>query len=727
MEIDYKLKILGEKVDYLPRQEFIQPLINSNKKIFEITAGNGFGKTFLLNLFAFAFYADKLGNESILKTLKERVSDYSNPKAYNLEYRLSFNLPDGKKIILSKDNVSERIVQFENGPPIGANNLHKTVSILYDVPVDPSLRLNEVIRDLGVWNNRLRDKFLLYNNLLDKIESQFSSVRDEEKIEYYEKKSVELEEEKNSKLKSFTERDNLHKDLNHYSDLEKLIEYYKKLKNLSGELFKKEKEFKNCPKPKKIDKKDENLIKNLQSDLNIVKNQFKSLMLDLIKTITDLNDLSESINNDSSLNKTFAFLNDNDIDSIITNEDYIDAANIFIGKLQFLADYISVYVNKEESGKKYVVHNFLKQLLEQIDELIENGAEGILEVLTKNDTNILKKEIQNRIIEHRIINYSTLKSSVKSSPNLIKNYISQAIKLSGKIEEESKKKGVDSDGEKYYKLKGEVEDLRIKIDKTSKEIENFKYNLAKDLEINYKQLESFEGAVSIKGIIKLKIPNDIVIDNLSYEINKIYKEKQYFAQQIEENVKSASLNDAMLLNEKKKIESQYSDIQQKKIRAFKHGLQLIIKNIGDFNELINNINDGNLERFKIDEDVKFINVAGKIIAYSMDNKILRSDGDYIKLDYYDLLNKEFHCAGDVIIRKDDIATGLASANYLRQRIENVEGQYVVILLDEIGNMAQDTLAEVIKSIKKIEEQNRLIIAVLTQPSRQKEEILINEY
>jgi nucleoside-triphosphatase THEP1 len=81
----------------------------------------------------------------------------------------------------------------------------------------------------------------------------------------------------------------------------------------------------------------------------------------------------------------------------------------------------------------------------------------------------------------------------------------------------------------------------------------------------------------------------------------------------------------------------------------------------------------------------------------------------------------------VIIRKDDIATGLASANYLRQRIENVEGQYVVILLDEIGNMAQDTLAEVIKSIKKIEEQNRLIIAVLTQPSRQKEEILINEY
>ena len=102
MEIDYKLKILGEKTEYLPRPELIQPLLNSDKKIFEITAGNGFGKTFLLNLFAYAFYADKLGNESILKTLKERVSDYSNQDAYNLKYKLSFNLPNGEKIILSK-------------------------------------------------------------------------------------------------------------------------------------------------------------------------------------------------------------------------------------------------------------------------------------------------------------------------------------------------------------------------------------------------------------------------------------------------------------------------------------------------------------------------------------------------------------------------------------------------------------------------------------------------
>ena len=727
MEIDYKLKILGEKTEYLPRPELIQPLLNSDKKIFEITAGNGFGKTFLLNLFAYAFYADKLGNESILKTLKERVSDYSNQDAYNLMYKLSFNLPNGEKIILSKDSGTERIVQYENGPPIGANNLHKTVSILYDVPVDPSLRLNEVIKDLGVWNIKLREKFVLYNNLLDKIENQFSSVRDDTKVKSYEKKAIELNEEKKSKLKSHSEREDLYNSLNIYSNLVKLVSDYKRLKSITSDLFIKEREFKSCPKPQKIDKKDESLIKNLQNELNGVKSQFKSLMLELITAITNQSELNDFVNNDNSLYKAFSFMKENEIDAIISEEDYVGSTKNFLQKLQFLANGVLDFVIREESGKKYVVHNFLKQLLDQIDELIENGADGILEVLTKNNTNILKQEIQNRIVEHRVVNYSALKILAKNTPNSINNFISKAIKLTANIAKESKKKGVDSDGEKYYKLKGEIEELKSRENTTSKIIERFRYSLANDLGISDTQLDSYEGAVLIKEVVKLKFPNDKILDNLPDEMNRVNREKQQLTQQIEEIEKSASLNEAMLLNENKKITSQYSDIEQKKIRTFKLGLQLIVQNTGIFNELINNINDGNLERFKGEEDVKFINVAGKIIAYSMDNKILRSDGNYIYLDYYDLMTKEFHCAGDVIIRKDDISTGLASANYLRQRIENVEGDYVVILLDEIGNMAQDTLTEVIKSIKKIEEQKRLIIAVLTQPSKNKEEILINEY
>ena len=81
-----------------------------------------------------------------------------------------------------------------------------------------------------------------------------------------------------------------------------------------------------------------------------------------------------------------------------------------------------------------------------------------------------------------------------------------------------------------------------------------------------------------------------------------------------------------------------------------------------------------------------------------------------------MVKQEFHCSDNLIIKKDDVSTGLASANYLKQRIENVEGKYVVVLLDEIGNMAQNALDKVIDSIKKLEDQNRLVLAVFTRPN-----------
>ena len=41
---------------------------------------------------------------------------------------------------------------------------------------------------------------------------------------------------------------------------------------------------------------------------------------------------------------------------------------------------------------------------------------------------------------------------------------------------------------------------------------------------------------------------------------------------------------------------------------------------------------------------------------------------------------------------------------------------MVVLLDEIGNMAQNALDKVIESIKKLETQNRLVLAVFTRPN-----------
>ena len=139
-------------------------------------------------------------------------------------------------------------------------------------------------------------------------------------------------------------------------------------------------------------------------------------------------------------------------------------------------------------------------------------------------------------------------------------------------------------------------------------------------------------------------------------------------------------------------------------------------NLNNFKKVISKIESGHLDEFKDSEDVQFMELAGKIIAHSMDNKLLRADGVFVVLKFYDMVKQEFHCDEDLIIKKDDVSTGLASANYLKQRIDNIDGDYVVVLLDEIGNMAQNAINTVIESIKKLEKQKRLVLAVFTRPN-----------
>ena len=180
--INYELEIIGEKKKYTPRNEFITPSITSKKRIYEITADNSYGKTFILNLLAYALEADKLGNEKILETIKSSISRYDESSSYKLEYNIQLDLPDDKILSLSKKKGEGKLIQIDGSPPIGYNTLHKNLSVIYDVPTNPSERLKAVINDLSNWNNRLENKIKNTTRYFNDITKEFDSVRDEEKI-----------------------------------------------------------------------------------------------------------------------------------------------------------------------------------------------------------------------------------------------------------------------------------------------------------------------------------------------------------------------------------------------------------------------------------------------------------------------------------------------------------------------------------------------------------------
>ena len=732
MKIDYKLKIIKEKTEHSPRFDFINPIINSNNKIFEIKADNGYGKTFLLNLIAFAFWSDELGDDHILRSLKKSISRYNLSDQYDLNYDINFDFPNGKKLVLSKENGRGRLAHFEGEPPLSPIILQKIVTVLFDVPSNPSERLNAVISDLTIWNNKLYEKIKSYWELLRKVQFEFESIRNESLISDLESEIANLKIKIDKASEKVADEKKVITYLSNIYGLDSLYNKVKSRTTLEGQIENLTKRFKKLKKPTGIIKKDDNLIRLKQRELSSKKAEFTRIIIELIRHISENNEIELLISNNETLSKQYSFIKDPDLFDLITDsEDNVELVNRFVKNVESLSDEILRFILKEESGKRYVIHNFLSLMLKQIDDLIENQAIDILEDITLSTTSEIKDEIARKLKTYEIKNYSEvsifLKKGIKIKPILIDTF-----KLKRQISRQSEKKEIDSDGERYYQVLGQLDDKKNKRKVLDIEITKSSGSLANNLKIEdatYLKDHVYLGNLISRQKRWFEDNDGLSGPNPWTDIKAMISKRNVDLKILEDdlNVKLGTndLKERKLSVEKGKNPSNYSKEEQEKINKFEKIFKWTVNNLGDYNGIISDIE--NLDSLKIEheENQKFIALAGSIIAYSMSNRILRADGDYIGFNYYDMVSQTYHCENGVVINKDDISTGLASANYLKQKIENVEGEYVIVLLDEIGNMDSNTLEEVIKSIKKLENQGRLLLAILTQPKAAG--ITINEY
>lgn len=715
--INYELEILGEKKIYTGREEFIEPIINSKNKIFEITADNSYGKTFILNLLAYALEADKLDNEKILDSIKDSISRYDDNASYNLEYDIDLDLPDNKKLSLTKAKGRNKIIQIDGGAPISHTILHKNLSVIYDVPTNPSERLNAVIKDLGYWNENLITKFTKVSRSFYDLTKEFDSVRNEEKILNLKEKSEKSEKQILEKNKLINKKNLIINDLNKILNLKNLSLLFKKNAEFELKINKKSKQFKSLEKPVKIEKKDELKIQKLNSELAKLEKDFKEVISKLIHEINDDIEISELITNNSSIIKYYNIIKDTEIKDIFSSSNYVLAQNKFIESIGYIKDSILRFIIEKKNGKSYIIHNSYKQLIDLLEELMENEIDHILKNATTVESVKLKNQLESIINEHKVKNYESLKRFLSNDLMLIKGYLSQFMRTQNQLKKENKKKLVNNDDSKYYKVQADLKDLKETFKKVKNNLTLTTATCANELNID--DLSNFNSLDKISDLrynLESKIGTPKLLEDISSSKVIVEKEIRDLTRIVDDLESQKRLTDRSFKMEDAKNPSKYNDEQKIKIKTFLLLLQRSIKNLSVFRDLISNIEKGDLSKFKDIEDIQFMELAGKIIAYSMDNKLLRADGVYAKLNFYDMIRQEFHCDGDLIIKKADVSTGLASANYLKQRIENVEGKYVVVLLDEIGNMAQNAINKVIESIKKLENQKRLVLAVLTRPN-----------
>ena len=714
--INYELEIIGEKKKYSPRNEFITPIITSKKRIFEITADNSYGKTFILNLLAYALEADKLGNEKILETIKSSISRYDESSSYKLEYNIQLDLPDDKILSLSKKKGEGKLIQIDGSPPIGYNTLHKNLSVIYDVPTNPSERLKAVINDLSNWNNRLENKIKNTTRYFNDITKEFDSVRDEEKITDLKEKLSNQKKEISNQKNKIDDKEKLLSDILKIINLKNLNLLLKKKLELEGKIARKTKVFKTLKKPSKIEKKDETIIKELNSELANTNRNFKDIISKLIRNINNDSEISQLIIDDNNNNKQYSLIKNTDLLDAYNNDDYIKINNSILEAVYFVRDEILRFISEKKNDESYIIHNSYKQFISLLEELMENKIDHLLNTVTTVDSGELKKHLESIINKHKVKNFNALKSFLENDLKTVKGLMAQFGRTKSKLIKESKKKMVDDDESNYYKIHGELKDLKDSLKKVKNNFDLTRANCANDLNINdLNRLDSIEKISDFSLSIKNNIEKPSLLDEINNSKGLLEKEIRELNNKREQLKTEKGMTTVSLDREQAKNTSKYNDEQKEKIKMLRRALMVINNNLISFKQVITKIDTGVLNEFNDQEDILFMELAGRIIAYSMDNKLLRADGKFVKLNFYDMVKQNFHCDGDMIIKKDDVSTGLASANYLKQRIDNVDGEYVVVLLDEIGNMAQNAIDKVIESIKSLEKQNRLVLAVLTRP------------
>ena len=724
MEINYNLTILGEKVHYTPRKEIVEVLADTSHNIFEITAGNSYGKTFLLNLIAYACFADQLSDKHILSSIKNSISRYNDTDYCNLDYEIKLKLPNDEVLILRKRVNEERKINFKGEDILNSEDFHSAVTILYDVPTDPSERLNAVINDLGNWNNNLLKKMTGYWKYLRGLQSDFNDVRNESEIEKLEQGILSLVKQIQTVDKQLIHINKIIADINIIKEIDYLTIQQKKQKPLEDKLASFQRKLKTLKKPAKIKLLDtDTLSQLLQKNVEFL-TDFKNILIEWETLVKENISLSELIRKNPNLKASFNIIISTELDDLVKSNNYVDTINNFKTNIQYIQEEMLLLIRREEQGKGAIVYRFLKQFLEEINSLVDSDADDILEDLTHINSRDLIKEIEKNIKCNEGPDFSQIKDFFNYRLENISNIIQSYFDLNNQIRKVQNQNGIDKAGEVYYHCKAEIDELKDKVKKGNVDINKLKHRISDNLGINEEKLESLEKTNRILATknIKYKDSIKIGIDKFLQEQKIIRESLRSKKDQLEE---TKNMNSVRREIELRKSPSKFTSEEENRINKLIRSMQIMIKNLGDFNDVISSINSGDLEEFDHEEDLRFIDIAGRLIAYSMDNKILRVDGEYIKLNNYNLIRKEFYCEGDIVIRKEDISTGLASANYLKQGITNVEGDYLIILLDEIGDMSRDTMKEVVKSIKTVENQNRLVTALFTRPSS--DGIKINKY
>lgn len=700
MKIDYTLYLPSENKTYRPSEGLIRDSLKE-QNINQILADNSQGKTFLLNLLSYALFLDVTHRKQLTTEILSRISKYENTEEFQLAYSIEITLQDGRVLELNKDANGPRKATIDK-QSYGPQNLLTELEVLYDIPQNPFERILKVVSNVGKWNTDLLEKVQKSAVLLNRIDKALGDVRDENLITNLE---LEIKHDEIRLEKIEDEGKEIQNQIEEYKALilaKSVIKNYTELEESQIKYADAETAFLKLKKPTKKEKKNSNVIKSRRQSNAIALDSLSACTNAVARAIEDLSTYSDVTNISKrfvKLNKDWglAQLEDADWASDFTNfkittKDIITDINNCADKLLDTPEYSNLqqldYIKKvlektlDNAGLKRI---FKEKINLNLDEILDKISDVLEDLTIINTVNGIKDDLD----------------QIPSKIAEIGKTIHENVKVINI--ELSKGDGNDDDG-KYDQAKFSFDQAKRRLEEKKESLKENKLRLGKT--------DSFKNSNDRKEISTLI--QILTSKYKSVDVSKLESmQRDIQNRKIPEVVRSLTSKKARLKEERNKSNATFDENEIKRLSFFTSEMKFLLRNLNHFSNPIEKYKSGEQIIINDDVDSQFIEITGSMIAQSLNNFILRANGERKEIKSFNIATKKFICTDGTSVLSSEVSTGLTTATYLAQKIRLAVKNNLFFFFDEIGDVSDATLEIVNDALKEKMSENKSVTAIFT--------------
>jgi len=703
---DYKIdRILGEGKS----QRFVPDKIPKQLSNAVIIEGpNSSGKSTLLNIIALGFYGTR--NSRINQKLQSKMNALLNSNYQKLKFSFCITSENGDlTVTCEKDNPdrNEIIVKEGSGDNdlrvISPENLEKRYNLIYDIPDNPTERLNELLKELKDEQQQYGNKVKDFYFFLDRTIGQIQSARDPKRLEQIRKQLEDVRKQKKGIEEELPRLEN-------FLDLvEKraYIQYYCDY-STRGEKLEREKQI----LKKTIDlfeKSGQKIIARLSKDKARIQNLRSSFRANY-DSVTPLI-VGALPKNEKGRFKIWKEINPYQTDNEDLNRVRFEATHY--------AELFGAEKEKLRRDPSFKEANVWTKVFDALREF-ENSALLIpqLKVSLGEFVEILKKESR----KHNIIiqTYETMDQIVTLLEEL--NRIAEEIQTVQKQwKEESTNKRISED----------------ELDVASEQKQELEKMEAEEVALATKCNDYYQRCLS-KGVDKDKLDRES-LEELIADIPENKEVGAYLSLGEEQVMEKISSLKKEIIDQRGRLSGletvltqlapELDRLQKQKPHKFESQIEQLTtllritntirqKLLFEYTNNLKNLMAGKVSKNDISKDPtksNYFNEVSKYLAYRVGS--FRHIDKIYKAKVVDLIDKIIITDDDETIHMIDMGTGQEQSAYIMSLL-NIDARRdprkIVALFDEIAMMDEKSLEPICLRLQQLKKENRLLLGILVQ-------------